>query len=136
MWTLPLSKRAIELHPCFQLFVCKGLLALFSAIGLRITAALAYHYMFAKDCGPHFLLFVHKGLRPSLPASIEKDCCPYFCFCLQRIVVLVFCYSFCFSFTKDCDLLFSAIHSQRTAVLVYLFRLQRTAVLISLLFTK
>ena len=92
-----------------------------------------------KDCGPHFLLFVHKGLRPCLSVSIAKDCYPYFCFCLQRIVVLVFCYSFCCSFTKDCDLLFSAIHSQRTAVLVYLFRLQKTAVLMSLfslLFTK
>ena len=86
--------------------------------------------MFAKDCGPHFVLFVHKGLRSLLICFNCKGRCPYFCFCLQRIVVLVFCYSFCCSFTKDCGLLFSAIHSQRTAVLVYLFRLQRTAVLI------
>ena len=120
----PLNK-SIGLHPCFQLFVCKGLLLLFPAICLQRTIALVSCYlfannccchMFAKDCGPYVLLFTHKRLRFMFTrfickeiavlvcAFLAKGCSPYFCaITLQKLItVLVF-----------------AIHLQRTMVLVF-----------------
>ena len=115
-------KESIGLRPCFQLFVCKGLLPLFSAVGLRITAALAIIclqrtatliccYSFTKDCSP------------CLPVSFSKDCCPYFCFCLQRIVVLIFCYLF----AKDCCPCLMLFICKGLRSLSYAIHLQRTA---------
>ena len=61
-----------------------------------------------------FLLYVHKGLRPCLPVSFAKDCCPYFPFCLRRTAVLVLC----LFIYKGLLSLSCAIHLQRTAALV------------------
>ena len=126
----------------FKLFVCKGLLSLFYATSLQRTAALVFCYWFANNCcpclplyvcegpRPHLQLFVH-SCSPCLPVSFAKDCCPYFCFCLQRIMVLIICYLF----VKDASLI-SAICSQRTASLFTCFICKGLLFLFPLLFTK
>ena len=123
------------LRPCFLLFICKGLRpslllfvykglwSLFSGFRLQRNAVLIFHFLFAKDCSPCFLLFETAVLV--FFYSFAKDCAPCFpvfickgllslfsAFCLQRIAVLIFCHLF----TKDCCLCL-----QRTAVLVFSF---------------
>ena len=130
MGTLPLSNRG--LRPCLQIFVCKGLLALFHAIRLQRTIALVFCYWFANSCCPFLPLYVCKGLRILISCySFTKDCGPCFLFHLKRTAVLtsasVYKGSWSLSSAIHLQRMFSAIRSQRIAVLVYLFQLQRTA---------
>ena len=159
MGSLPLSKRAQDCVlvfsflfardycPCFLLFVCKGLLTLFPAICLQITAALFYRYMFVKDC----------ALTSCY--SLAEDCGLVSAFRLQRTGVLGFCYSFAkdcgpclllfickelrslsslfrtgvlviYLFANDCCSCFPLYVSKGFLPLFSTFRLQRTAVLV------
>ena len=105
MGTLPLDKRALDTTALVSCYFLQRILAFFPAICLRITAALAYRCMFAKDYGPYFLLSARKGLRPCLPVLFAKDsvlvstfackelCSLFSAIRLQRTIVLVFCYS-------------------------------------------
>ena len=93
----------------FSAFVCKGLLPLFPTICLHITAAIAYHYMLAKDCSPYFLLFARKDCGPCLLVSFAKDYCP--CFCL--------------SLTKDCSHCFLLFICKGLQPLISAIRLQK-----------
>ena len=115
MGSLPLSKRAQDCVlvfsflfardycPCFLLFVCKGLLTLFPAICLQITAALFHRYMFVKDCALISCYSLAEDCGPCFRFSLTKDWGPWF--------LLFIC--------KRLWSLSSAIHLQGTAVLVF-----------------
>ena len=105
----------------FELFVRKGLLALFRAICFQRTTALVYCYRFANNCCPCLPLYVCKGVRTSLPAICsQRTAVLAYLFQLQRTAVLIL-------FTTNCGpclLLFILlfIHKrQRSFVFCYSF---------------
>ena len=70
----------------FLLFICKGLLSMSSAIYLQRTAVLDFCYSFAKDRCPCLVLFVCKGLRPCLvPLVCKETAVLIFRFCPSKL---------------------------------------------------